>query len=171
MPIKSPQKQPKKSLRRSKTPPRFPYDVPRRPKTPPRRSQERPRGLQDLSKTPPRRPKRLPRRFRDGPRRILPPFWEPTWGQVGAMLATFPAQDASMTPPRRSQERPKIQYNLGSQPKPGYPISPGDLGWIFYRFLLHFWTIFGGFLVPFLIDFYPKPPPRSARRRNLRVKW
>ena len=61
MPIKSPQKQPKRSLRRSKTPPRFPYDVPRRPKTPPRRSQERPRGLQDPSKTPPRRLQEAPK--------------------------------------------------------------------------------------------------------------
>ena len=61
MPIKSLQKQPKRSLRRSKTPPRFFYDVPRRPKTPPRRSQERPRGLQDPSKTPPRRLQEAPK--------------------------------------------------------------------------------------------------------------
>ena len=61
MPIKSLQKQPKRSLRRSKTPPRFLYDVPRRPKTPPRRSQERPRGLQDTSKTPPRRLQEAPK--------------------------------------------------------------------------------------------------------------
>ena len=111
-----------------------------------------PRGSQDASRT-----------AQDG---FCFHFGAPTWGQVGAMLATVPAQDASMTPPRRSQERPKIQYNLGSRPKPGYPISPGDLGSIFDRFLVHFWTIFGGFLVPFLIDFYPKrsraanPPPR-----------
>ena len=32
---------------------------------------------------------------------ILAPTWDPTWGQVGAMLATFPAQDASKTLPRR----------------------------------------------------------------------
>ena len=62
MPIKSPQKQPKRSLRHSKTPPRFPYDVPRRPKTPPRCSPDAfkalpgppkrpPRPLQDASKT------------------------------------------------------------------------------------------------------------------------
>ena len=59
--IKSPQKQLKSSLRRSKTPPRSPYDVPRRPKTPPRRSQEKPRGPQDPSKTPPRRLQEAPK--------------------------------------------------------------------------------------------------------------
>ena len=54
MPIKSPQKQPKRSLRRSKTPPRFPYDVPRRPKTLPRRPQDAPKALPREAKRPPR---------------------------------------------------------------------------------------------------------------------
>ena len=82
MPIKSPQKQPKRSLRRSKTRPRFAYDVPRQPKTPPRRPQDAPkalpreakrppRSLQDASKTPPRRSKMPPKTLwiaQDGPR-------------------------------------------------------------------------------------------------------
>ena len=102
---------------------------------------------------------------------VLEAKLDPCWSPFSAQDGPRGLQDGLRTPPRRYQERLKIQYNLGSRPKPGYPISPGDLGSIFDRFLLHFWTIFGGFLVPFLIDFYPKPPPRSARRRNMRVKW
>ena len=64
MPIKSPQKQPKRSLRRSKTSKirlRRSKTAQDAPKTPPRRSQERPRGLQDPSKTPPRRLQEAPK--------------------------------------------------------------------------------------------------------------
>ena len=70
--------------------------------------------------------KRLPRRLQDGPRRILPPFWAPTWGQVGAMLATFPAQDASMTPPRRSKMPSKILWIAQDGPR-GLQTCPGAL--------------------------------------------
>ena len=90
MPIKSPQKQPERSLRRSKTPPRFLYDVPRRPKTRPRRSQERPRGLQDTSKT-------APRRFQEAPKTPLRSSQEPI-KKRGDEVPSFGRQKADQVP-------------------------------------------------------------------------
>ena len=100
--------------------------------------------------------KRLSRRLQDGSGRILPPFWAPTWGQVGAMLATFPAQDASKTPPRRSKMPSNILSIAQDGPR-GLQTCPGalqtsifdDFLSIFCPFLIDFWLIF----CPFLIDF------------------
>ena len=76
---------------------------------------------------------------------ILAPTWDPTWGQVGAMLATFPAQDASMTPPRRSKMPSKILWIAQDGPR-GLQTCPGALQ---TSILTDVWSIFG----PCLIDF------------------
>ena len=65
----------------------------------------------------------------------------PTWGQVGAMLATFPAQDVSITPPRRSKMPSRILWIAQDGPR-GFKSAPEPSGprfWmIFDRFLVHF---------------------------------
>ena len=76
---------------------------------------------------------------------ILAPTWDPTWGQVGAMLATFPAQDASKTPPRRSKMPSKILWIAQDGPR-GLQTCPGALQ---TSILTDFWSIF----IPCLIDF------------------
>ena len=105
--------------------------------------------------------KRLPRRLQDGPRRILPPFWAPTWGQVGAMLATFPAQGASMTPPRASQDAAKNVPRTSTTWADGVPLfwSPKADGVPLFwsprlHGLFHFWTIFLLIFGLFLMDLW-----------------
>ena len=121
MPIKSPQKQPKRSLRRSKTPPRSPYDFPRRPKTPPRRPQGAPKRGQEASKTP-------PRRLQDASKKV---------------------QDASkdaLDRPRRPKRPPNLPR---SPPDLDFGRFLIDFWSIFNYFLVDFWSIFHWFFIPF----------------------
>ena len=88
---------------------------------------------------------------------ILAPTWDPTWGQVGAMLATFPAQDASKTPPRRSKMPSKILWIAQDGPR-GLQTCSGalqssileDFWWIFVPFFIDFWLIFCFFFFFFI---------------------
>ena len=122
--------------------------------------------------------KRLPRRLQDGPRRILPPFWAPTWGQVGAMLATFPAQDASMTPPRRSKMPSKILWIAQDGPR-GLQTCPGalqtsiltDFWSIFGPFLIDFWLIFDTFFIDFSFHFNVKKQAFQHQKNNTLMLW
>ena len=67
------------------------------------------------------------------------------------MLATFPAQDASKTPPRRSKMPSKILWIAQDGPR-GLQTCPGALQ---TSILTDFWSIFGTFLVHFWLPGVP----------------
>ena len=81
----------------------------------------------------------------------------PCWPPLSAQDGPRGFQDGLKTPPRRSHERPKIQYNLGSRSKQGYSIRPGGGGTpsaqvMFWSICARSWLISGRFLVDFRIN-------------------
>ena len=78
---------------------------------------------------------------------VLEAKLDPCWPPFSAQDGPRGLQDDLKTPPRRSQERPKIQYNLGSRAKQGYPIglgggypiSPGGILVDCWSMLVDFW--------------------------------
>ena len=88
---------------------------------------------------------------------VLDAKLDPCWPPFSAQDGPRGLQDGLRTLPRRSQERPKIQYNLGSRPKQGYPIGPGrgdtpSAQVVFWSIFGRFWLIVARCLVDFWIN-------------------